>query len=920
MINGINLTDFYVSKVLISKLQNFFLQRQQETFDSLFNCTQITSQDYKLEQVNLSNRISNTNNNKDSNNIHNNKITNQISTKPNIAELLSISEYEEKLKQIKLGILHAKLLSLTHIIKCELRLSYIFFIEKMRLKTNMENLFKSDDNFLYFFPQQKFFKFANNSAYKKLSYVFKSYKYRMNFLMKNVFQLWRFKTHLTALITIPEKESILNKKCSSLIRLINNIIAKHQLTHAIQKLIFFYWINISKRDQSRIVRISKGTISLRNFINKFKQETFYCLPHRDYTYTKLIYEKIHRHLNTIAIYKEITQTNSISQKEIEKIMVKVISAYKDAKKRNYSFTRKNKLLKIFIKQNLKNTFNKKLYIAYRKLNQLTDKKIKENDEIATLNDIVTDLKCDALLNGSLIIAALFKQRITCSVLFLKQKLLDRLRDRVTLKNTLFEYSEKYQEIISMLPNERRLDLLIVRNKYKKIFKLKKILLTLFKHQFDLNDNNHSAQKRYLEGCFYRWKAYICESVRKRNLKIFLFSHITMKLQQKIVLNVRNQFLTQLIIKAYSKTEKRKFQHQACANLIRKVKKVFSKQTLTIFFNVFLKPQKTIRNIEAISMGLIGIYGKRLKFKKQFSFLSKLHFHFKKWYNKTRLLFSMKEMAIVNKKLLRKYCTLYNAIQIILSKKKRNSLKKWRSKIKKHYYKSTNVSIDSKIIMNMSAILQEYEIEDTKVKHDIIRCKFALSKGRALLRCIYSKNMHALMYYFMLWKRKEGYSASFADLLSEAEKIKNENETLIKTYYDKKNQYKKIIYDYEYMKKHYCDKCMGESIEIDYKSINDEVLTDGNNQEIDDNNNKANPSNVNKGNEYNSEEFRIDSLEENINKPNRVNRTAEKENLIKEYQNEYKNQLKYYEDYINTMKRKKEVSYHYPIYYLGSSFN
>ena len=97
-----------------------------------------------------------------------------------------------------------------------------------------------------------------------------------------------------------------------------------------------------------------------------------------------------------------------------------------------------------------------------------------------------------------------------------------------------------------------------------------------------------------------------------------------------------------------------------------------------------------------------------------------------------------------------------------------------------------------------------------------------------------------------------------------------------------------------MKKHYCKDCMGEEFEIDYKSINNEVFTE----------NRSN-------NEIDTESDMHIDTDEDMNNLNQINtntegnKIADKENLIKEYQNEYNQQLKYYENYITTMEKKKE---------------
>ena len=54
---------------------------------------------------------------------------------------------------------------------------------------------------------------------------------------------------------------------------------------------------------------------------------------------------------------------------------------------------------------------------------------------------------------------------------------------------------------------------------------------------------------------------------------------------------------------------------------------------------------------------------------------------------------------------------------------------------------------------------------------------------------------------------------------EIEKIKKENDNLIVIYYKKRQEYAKTLYDYNYMKKFYCDNCINEKEdEINYMSL------------------------------------------------------------------------------------------------------
>ena len=125
-----------------------------------------------------------------------------------------------------------------------------------------------------------------------------------------------------------------------------------------------------------------------------------------------------------------------------------------------------------------------------------------------------------------------------------------------------------------------------------------------------------------------------------------------------------------------------------------------------------------------------------------------------------------------------------------------------------------------------------------------------------------------------------------------------------SYYEKKNQYKKIISDYKYLKKHYCDKCIGEDFDIDYKSIKSEEINEMENTETNNLNDDFDSNMMN----FSDEEV----INENKNVPETfskttktINSVAERENRIKEYQNEYKKLSEEYEETISDLKKKKE---------------
>ena len=210
--------------------------------------------------------------------------------------------------------------------------------------------------------------------------------------------------------------------------------------------------------------------------------------------------------------------------------------------------------------------------------------------------------------------------------------------------------------------------------------------------------------------------------------------------------------------------------------------------------------------------------------------------------------------------------------------------------------SSSSHINQMIINNMSTVLLTCE-------NDLSKLKSSLRINTILIRLIITKHNMIMLTYISKWLRNSYTKSNYTALMSQYENLKKENDNLIEVYYDKKNQYKKTIADYEYMKKHYCNECMGEDVDIDYKSVdkednvNEDASCDDDNEDDDD-----------------SELMHIESEDEcnrvhinnntNMNNTN-VNKIAEKEMLIKEYQNEYNQQQKYYEEYINTMNKKKE---------------
>ena len=87
-----------------------------------------------------------------------------------------------------------------------------------------------------------------------------------------------------------------------------------------------------------------------------------------------------------------------------------------------------------------------------------------------------------------------------------------------------------------------------------------------------------------------------------------------------------------------------------------------------------------------------------------------------------------------------------------------------------------------------------------------------------------KHLKTLWLYLKKWSTKRtnlknDLNLNYENLLIQLEQIKKENDDLVAIYYKKRQEYAKTLYDYNYMKKYYCDNCINEKEdEIDYMSL------------------------------------------------------------------------------------------------------
>ena len=764
-------------------------------------------------------------------------------------EIISDDEYEERVKDIKSGILKVKLTLFKDIFYLNIRRNFLVFQEKVRRKYNLEKLY----------------------------------------------------------IKAVKNQSLRRQQCINFIVVCHKIITQKETILSLYAISYLLWYSKSKRQAFLFSKFTRACIILSNIFHKTLWYAFHKLP-CNYLYLKYAHDKMVKTLLADDLVKEINSQNK--EINLEKIMNNSFIQFRDEKRNYFLLNKKRKLLILLTKHNFKNCVNRSLFYAFRRLKTLTTSYIQNEKENRKLDDMLIDLKCDLLINGSLMLKIILDKNLRSELFIFKRKFYDNLVSKVKLMNTLVDYSHNYKKIPNLLQNNNKIDLLVIRNQYRKIFALYKILLVRENKKNLFTDKNLNLKDSYLQGCFYRWKGTVCNEVLHKNKKILGLRQFVLKMNQLLYLNDKNKFLTRLIIFGCLKKKKNNFYENFFENLGNLIKLFVLKRRIYVFYRIFYPVSFTIQTIQnkyIASNLLFFIY-------KKHNFSNSLYRSFIYWKSLSYLLSyedkviekkpAVKEVqrytSFDEKEFFKKLTKLLFIINLKTKKVYNAYFLRWKYSLKKNYYKS-HVSVDSMIIQNMSTILLEYENEDTKLKHEITNLKTTLKKNQCLIHLIYSKSYNTLFYYFTRWNKNIFSFSNFKELLAQSEQIKKENDVLINTYYEKKNQYKKTIYDYEYMKKHYCKDCMGEDFEVDYKSINNEIFT---NEESNNNMNQA---------DSNDSDMHIDT-DEDLNNINRINsntegnKIADKENLIKEYQNEYNQQLKYYEDYITTMQKKKEELY------------
>ena len=830
--------------------------------------------EYENLSSNFQNDINNNNNNITSNyyDIENEDFNNDLSSE---------DEYDNKLSGIKKGILNVKLNIFVNIIQSNLSKKFIFFILKMNYKSKCIKLFLADDNFLYFKLNSKLSDIYKLYAYKKILYVIKKYSYE-KFIKNSYLNLW--KNNATKNIyknNIRKNEINTAEFCSKIIHIINNRFERdYTFKYYLNK-----WNTLLGYSEIKKNNHIKAIFILSNLFNRRIRYFFKIFP-RNFLYinskSKLI-KKVNDNNNEVV--NEIIKNENI-------FYHKGLRDFYDKRKKYKDLLKQNKLLNLIKKYDIKNCMNKNILIFFKILKTSTQSHKKKSEEYKKFKNILMDLKLDTMLNAAIMLKIILLAKIKNDIIPYKKIFITKIYCFNRWINLFNYYNKNYLNIDQIInnncTNKNELnnikgEINFIRNIYLRAFALEKILIINNRHKFFYSDLNIRLRKSLIEKYFNLWRNITFESYKSENeIKISAIKGIYFILNE-IIINKDRKFFYYSLKKMYL---------------------------------------NSIYTYKITNCAIIYLY-QCIKY----YILSK---------NNKYILNKIQSFSFENNVLNSNNDTLDNSYIFYLTSKKLYFIYKKQKDILKYNY----------------FIKWHNKAHFLSLNNDISKKKKYL-----LYKFIYTKKYNLLFYYLKKWyknisnnNKQQNQKINYDNIITELNQLRKENDELIAIYYKRKQEYAKTIYDYQYMKNYYCDKCINEDdIEIDYLSIKSKDIREAgllfsnnissnmsrnkiNNKEEDSkskritsfgNNFRVNEENKLQSNNNSS----VMSLSENddmnskygrklpqcttgtIFTKNMLNTEAKNEEkkdegLIKEYQDEFNEQQKYYENYIKILMDKK----------------
>ena len=852
------------------------------------------------------------------------------------SDISSEDEYESKLKQIKLGILTSKLNILIKIIYAKIQKYYYFFISKLKLKIKSIQIFLQGDNFLYTNIRSKTSEVNKYYAFKKIIYIFRKNKYE-KIIKKSFFNKWKL---IKNKYYYDEKEKIYAIKAlkfnSILIKILNQRLEKeYQNKYYLSK-----WDILTKYNDIHKTRIIKAMLILSNLFSRKLKFVFKKFP-RNYLNLK----------NKENIFKKKFNNKQITYiiEDKDEYYQKGLIDFCNIKKKYKFLLKQNKLLKIVEKLNIKNSVNKNTFLFFGILKNYTRENKYKKEQVAKIRNILNDLKFDSMLNATTMIKTILNEYITNDLFIYKKYFLQKLYSYNKFIRLYNLYKKNYKGIVDELNNKDvKEEILYIRNIYRKVFALQKILIINNRHKLFFGDLNIQLKNSLIQKYFNAWK--------HNTLNISIDKYLKELGTQKLFL-----FLYDIL---FNKIKRASFYFIKK----RSIQKTFNDKKycyLSYYLYLYLKNHILINQLKEVFYFVKNIdikkNSKKLKKDSEFTFYLK-----------------SKKIYLLYRKHL--YLIKWHFIASFISESKN----KFKIKIK-----NLLINNDNKNNQELSTRLFNKWRENTYINYENDQI---INNQRSfyLNKFISMKTLMLKWLHFKKWLITYNESndntenvLTYENLLTELSQLRKENDDLTAIYCRKRQEYAKTLYDYNYMKKYYCEKCINENEdEIDYMSLKSDdikeagkmsnsllisqnklnfskdqskntksknfddknendntkikasigISSDGNNFIVNEENrlqssnsiiislseDEDNNSRIGKkipqcaGETILSKNLFLDNNSNNvINSNNNKSKNKEneeeensKESIIKEYQKEYEEQQKYYENYIKILLEKK----------------
>jgi len=694
-------------------------------------------------------------------------------------DISSEDEYELKLNNIKLDILKIKLTILVKIICSKIQKDFFHFISKIKLKIKSNEIFLQGDNFLYSKLKSKTSDVNKYYAFKKIIYVLRKHKYEI-LIKENYFNQWKLKIKNKYIINKKQKLNSINivKFCSILVKIINRRLEnKYKRKYYLNK-----WDMLKNYNDIKNNNIIKGMLILSNLFNRK---------------IRIIFKKFHRNYLNIKMKSNIFKKVNNNKKLTLIIEDNDLYYYEGLRdfydiKQNYDFLLKqNKLLKIIERLDIKNRVNKNIFVFFNLLKNSTTINQNKKDQITKLSSILNDLKYDSMLNAATMIKIIINEYIYNDIYIYKKYFLRQLYHYHKFYTLYNQYKKNYRVITKKIDDEEgKQQIRFIRNIYKRIFALQKILIINNRHRFIYSDLNFQLKNQILQKYFYIWRNIIFDMSFDKYIKR-LSTH-------KLFLMLYDIFYNKIKRRAFYFIKKRAI-HQS---FIKQKYYYFS-----YYMYLFLKRYILLYVRKKIFYKIKNIGNYNSEEIKDMRIII---------YFKSKKLFLIYKRHIKLK--MYKYLIQWKFISSSINHKKR-AFKDKMKPLLIHLNKINNNQLISRIFSKWARNKFIGNKLNYIYKYNQLK---ELKKNFYLHKFISTKYLMSMWFHFKKWQNTESNIMSilnYESLLIELDQLRKENDDLIPIYYKKRQEYAKSLYDYNYMKKYYCSNCINEhEEEIDYMSL------------------------------------------------------------------------------------------------------